>query len=291
MDRDVWLVIRAAIRSADRSAPRIGRRCTFSDQLIVRMYFWSVWHDRPLCWACRRPSYGTLMRPSRLPSLSQFCKRVRSTRVEVIIRRVFERLAGRGEPAEFAFIDGKALPLSESSRDPDARTGHGNGRFSRGYKMHALADSLGRIRAFRVRPLNEGEPPIARKHLVRFVPAGATVLADGNYDGRELYSAVGRRDATLFTPQKANRRTEQAFRKTCPERRAAMRLWRDHPRKARSRYARRAQIERIFSTLTCRAGGLGPLPAWVRRLPRVTRWVTAKVALYNARVSLRIAAS
>ena len=48
MDKDVWRVIRAVIRAADTSIPRVGRRPTFSDQLIVKMYFWTVAHDRPL---------------------------------------------------------------------------------------------------------------------------------------------------------------------------------------------------------------------------------------------------
>lgn len=49
----------------------------------------------------------------------------------------------------------------------------------------------------------------------------------------------------------------------------------------------RGGIERNFSTLTCGGGGLGPLPAWVRSLARVRRWVGAKIALYHARLQLR----
>lgn len=288
MDVDVWKVIRRAIRTADRSVPRVGRRPVFSDQLIVRMYFWCVAHDRPLRWACSRSSYSRVLRPRRLPSVSQFCKRMKSVRIIVMIRTVHELLAGLDEPLTLGFIDGKALPVSESSGDPDARTGRGNGRFSRGYKLHALGDSRGRIRAFRVTPMNEGEPTVARRHLVRHITRGAVVLADGNYDGRKLYTAVGRRRAFLLTPQKRNRRTEQALRNTCPERREAMELWRDRPELARAAYALRGGIERIFSALTCFGGGLGPLPAWVRRKRRVTSWVTAKIAIYNARVLLRM---
>lgn len=287
MDECVWKVMRITIRSAVRSIPRIGRRPRYRDELIVRMYIWSFAHDRPLCWACRRESYNRILRPRDLPSVSQFCKRLKDERIEAIIRRVHELLTGRDEPVALSYIDGKALPISESSKDPDARTGRGNGRFSLGYKMHALGDSLGRIRAFRVRPMNEGEPPIAREHLVKHIPGGAVVLADGNYDGRELYTQVGERGAFLLTPQKKNRRTEAALRKTSPERRAAMELWRDEPDLAWRVYRKRGGIERIFSALSCFGGGLGPLPAWVRRLERVDRWVTAKVALYNARVLLK----
>lgn len=291
MDKDVWRLVRRAIRAADRSIPRTGRRPLYPDQLIAKMYFWSVAHDRPLCWAARRSSYGELMHPKQLPSLSQFCKRLKSDRVEAIIDRVHGSLAGCDEQATLMFIDGKALPIGESSRDPDARTGRGSGKFSRGYKAHALGDFLGRIAAFRVTAMNEGEPTVAREHLVAHVPPGTVVLADGNYDGRKLYTAVGERGAFLFTPQKKNHRTEKAFRNTCPERREAMEFWRDHPDLAWRAYARRGGIERIFSALSGFGGGLGPLPAWVRRRERVDRWVTAKVALYNARVLLRIGPS
>jgi hypothetical protein len=33
------------------------------------------------------------------------------------------------------------------------------------------------------------------------------------------------------------------------------------------------------------------LPPWVRRLDRVTRWVTAKIAIYHARLQVRKRAS
>jgi hypothetical protein len=39
--------------------------------------------------------------------------------------------------------------------------------------------------------------------------------------------------------------------------------------------------------MVCTGGGLGPLPAWVRGLRRVTRWTGAKIILYNARIQVR----
>ena len=38
-------------------------------------------------------------------------------------------------------------------------------------------------------------------------------------------------------------------------------------------------------------GGLRTLPPWVRGLDRVTRWVTAKIAIYHARLRCRSVAS
>ena len=39
--------------------------------------------------------------------------------------------------------------------------------------------------------------------------------------------------------------------------------------------------------LTCTAGGLAGLPAWVRGLERVRRWVGVKIIVYNARLKAR----
>ena len=291
MDRNVWKQVSRAVRSAERRIARRGRRPSYSDRLIVLMYFWSVWRDRPLCWACEREHYHALFRPKRLPSISQFCRRVKGGRVEAMIRLVNERLARDPAAPTLAFIDGKALPVSETSRDPDARTGRGNGKFSRGYKLHALASEHGRITAFRVHPMNAAEPRVTREELVAHVPRGVVVLADGNYDSRFLYDAIAERGSWLFTPQKKNARSEAALRNTAPARREAIEYWRDHPRLARRVYGLRGRIERIFSALTTFGGGLGPLPTWVRRRERVERWITAKLAIYHARLLAREAAA
>ena len=51
-------------------------------------------------------------------------------------------------------------------------------------------------------------------------------------------------------------------------------------------YKAEQQIERVFGMLTCTAGGLSNLPAWVRGLERVRRWVGVKIVMYNARLEL-----
>ena len=56
MDRELWTQILVAVR---RAAEQVGwnggrRKPAYANWLIVAMYVWSVWHDRPLSWACRR---------------------------------------------------------------------------------------------------------------------------------------------------------------------------------------------------------------------------------------------
>ena len=288
MDKRIWSIITKAIVKVNRSIPRTGRRPKYSDVLIVRMYFWSVWNDRPLCWACQRTHYHSLFRPRTLPSVSQFCRRVRTARVEDMIHRVNDQLNRSEEPAELMFMDGKALPVSESTRDPDAKTGRGNGRFSRGYKLHALAAEGGCIRAFSIRPLNEHEVPVAESQLVRHIDPGAMVLADGNYDSERLYGQIYQRGAWLFTPLKGMAKPgSYRYRRMSVARRWVMQLWQEKKDLCWNAYRERTAIERIFSVLSGFAGGLGPLPNWVRTLPRVTRWVTAKLAIYHARLQCR----
>lgn len=167
MDTEVWRVVRSAVRSADRRVPRKGRRTSYSDALIVRMLLWAVWHDRPLCWACERCHYNTLFRPPQLPSVSQFCRRVKTPRVQAMLQAVNDYLTRGDQPIQLSFLDGKPLPISFCSRDPDARVGYATRGFAKGYKLHAWAANDGRILRFAVRPMNEGEAKVAREFAER----------------------------------------------------------------------------------------------------------------------------
>lgn len=288
VNRDTWRRLSDAVAKANRRIPREGRRPVYTDQLIVRMYLWAVWHDRPLSWAARRENYSSLFRPRQLPSVSQFCRRVRTVRVDVMIGWVTQHLARSEVRSKVCFFDGKALPVPESSRDPDARTGRGNGQFSRGYKLHAYATEDGSIPVFCVTALNVGEPTRAMS-MVREIGPGTLVIADANYDSWKLYERVDTRGGQLFTPMKGRRAAKHSRRRRdMPKSRLRiLRDWEHRPRKCLELYRARGTIERIFSALSTFAGGLGPLPAWVRRLPRVRRWVTAKIAIYHARLRAR----
>lgn len=292
MDKDVWSIITAAIVAVNRIVPMVGRRPKFSDLLILRMYCWTVWQDRPMSWAADRSHYGGLFRPRSLPSRSQFCRRVKTKRFKMLLEAVDERLRRHSDGQSLMVLDGKALPVSESTRDPEAKTGRGNGRFSRGYKLHALGTEDGWIRAFDVRPLNEHEVPVAQRSLVEHIPSDSFVLADGNYDSDNLYRQVSQRGALLLTPLKGKpARSHQRLRRMSPARLTAMAMWNQDEQSCRQAYRERARIERIFSALSSFGGGLGPLPAWVRRLERVRRWVTTKVIIYHARLLARSTAA
>ena len=64
-------------------------------------------------------------------------------------------------------------------------------------------------------------------------------------------------------------------------------VWQQIPQQAQWIYRMRVHVEGTFSNLTRYGGGLGPLPAFVRRLDRVRRWVGAKIILYHLRLNQR----
>ncbi len=289
MDQRIWSIIARVVVSVNRSLPRFGRRCRYSDVLIVKMYLWTVWHDRPLCWAVSREHYNSLFRPRSLPSLSQFCRRVKTERVVMMIQAVNDKLTQRDKPAEVGFFDGKPLPISRNTRDRDAKKGYADGTFRRGYKLHAWATEDGRIPSFSVQAMNVGEPTTART-LTDRIPAGCMVLADTNYDSAKLYQAVRDRGAWMLTKLKGHAKSAQQRKYMPAARKQILLLWEAKPEACKDALTYRYEVERIFSALTTFGGGLSPLPSWVRRLPRVQRWVAAKIAFYHARLLIRQAA-
>jgi len=286
MDTKIWKLICQAIRSADRRIPRIGRRPKYTDQQIVKMYLWSVAHDRPLCWACNRSHYNTMYRPRQLPSISQFCRRVKMPRIHQMLEALASYFLRHRASTGVAFFDGKPLVVSEYSKDPDAKIGYADGRMRRGYKLHGFVTQDGWVAKFAIHSLNVGEPNTARSLLDAVTP-GMLILADGNYDSGPLYQAVADRKSLLLTRLRSSKRSEKQLKRVCPARRAAIILWQNYADVCEQTMKARDEVERIFGALTCFGGGLAPLPAWVRRLPRVRRWVTAKIIIYHARLFLR----
>jgi hypothetical protein len=289
MDTKIWKLICKAIRSADHRIPRTGRKPKFTDQQIIKIYLWSVAHDRPLCWACNRHHYATMYRPKQLPSISQFCRRLKTSRIQQLLEVVSSYLSRYKKSAGVAFFDGKPMVVSEYTKDPDAKIGYADGRMRHGYKLHGFVTQDGWISAFTVHPLNEGEPNTARQFIDAIIP-GTLILADGNYDSGPLYQAVADHKSMLLTRLRNKSRSERQMKQMCPARQAAVILWEDNAQVCEETMKTRDGVERIFGALTSFGGGLAPLPSWVRRLPRVRRWVTGKIIIYHARLMLRRAA-
>lgn len=285
MDSHIWRKVYSTVRSVERSIPRMGRRKEFSDVLIVGMFLWSVWHDRPLRWACDRSSYGSLFRPRKLPSVSQFCKRMKSERVRMLLQRVFDKLAETDRQTRMCFVDARPLPVGPCSKDQEARPGRVYGGFARGYKLHAVITATGRTLAWSVTALPTSEAKAAEA-ILRVVRPRGIVVADAAYDRARLYELVAEYGGRfLAVPMKGAGRGHQ---KQSEERLTSLFLWRQVGRVMRRK---RLKIECAFGNQSMYGGGLGPLPAWVRTLERVRRWVGAKMIIHHARLAVKRAAA
>lgn len=285
MDNHIWKVIYRTIRVADRSLARFGRLPKYPDGLIVAMYVWSVWHDRPLCWACDRRNYSSSFRPRKLPSVSQFCKRINTPRCDAILQFLHAHLAILGLLTELSFIDGRVMRVGPYSKDREAKSGPAPGGMAKGYKCHAWGTEDGRIPVWSVMPLNVSETTVAGE-MLRYERASGIVLADGNYDAGWLYDRVDDDGGQLITPL-----PEKVGGGHRPQSKARLRAAAFLPHLGGYVYRERLRIERIFAHQSAFGGGLGPLPAWVRTLRRVRRWIGTKLIIYHARLNVRKAVS
>jgi hypothetical protein len=296
MDRDIWKVIQSAIKRVCRKCRRAGRKPRFSEKLIVGMYLWSVWHDRCLSWACDKSHYGDLFRPRKLPSISQFSRRVREDHFQQVLLAVHRELARDGFCSPISYLDGKPLTVSPVSKDPDARRGYITGGFAKGYKLHAIIGENRKIVIWSVMPLNQAEQTVALEMSQWLAPGSSRslVLADSNFDSAPLHKALDQRDWRLLTPLKSQQRVKDGvhhpvtLRQMGSQRREAIEVHKHHPEVVRFVLRQRNNAEGVFSVLSVALHVSRP-PAYVRRLERVRRWTGAKILLYNARLSVQAA--
>lgn len=292
MEKQQWNSLRVLMARAIR---KVGPtpRSRYADLLILSMYIWSVANDRPMYWACQREHYGGCFRPRKLPSVSQFCRRVGAERFQRMLQAIHDMLTSDSCLAQLNFIDGKPLAVGNYTRDPDARNGWGAGRVERGYKLHALVTEGRKIASWSVEPMSSHEMNVARAIVacLPVVPCGAVVMADGNYDSHVLHKEVHRRGGWLWLKPRGMARHAVTLRQMGAARRALLRIWEQAPDVSERINQARVHIEGTFSNLTSYGGGLGPLPAFVRRLGRVRRWVGTKIVLYHIRLQTRKAAA
>lgn len=295
MEQSQWTTLCLTLRAASQRLKALPR-AQYSDYLILRLYFWAVGHERPMTWTLDRSHYTRFFHPRKLPSISQLNRRIAHDRFQQLLQVVHETLSHLHDQASSTFyIDGKPLPVGLASGDRDARPS----KIGRGYKLHAIVSSDRRIASWSVMPLNRHETPVARVMLAQLpqplIP-GTIVMADGNYDAHILHKDIYARGGWLITkPRRGGARRRRRGSRGHPvtrrqmglARRRLIDLWEQCPELMRRVYRERARIERVFAQLTCTPGLLGPLPAFVRGLPRVRRWVGAKICLYHTQRPMR----
>jgi hypothetical protein len=284
MERELWPPLYRLIREVARDFSQ--KYVSYQPWVLVAVIAWAALHDRPRSWACQRRHWSTTtLRPGRLPSPSVLSRRADGVAVGLFWRALEARLRGRGDPALLAFVDGKPLLVGGCSKDPDARFGRAAGHVGRGYKLHAVWSTRPLPEAWEVTPLNADEKAAARG-LVGQLGHGGYLVADGNYDASPLYDAAAACGYQLVAPCRKAKTPGCGKHYQSPHRLRSLALL-GAPFGApfgRALYQARAAIERSFGHASAFAGGLGPLPAWVRRLARVRTWVWAKLVINAVRI-------
>jgi hypothetical protein len=285
MEREHWLWIRWALKRLPRRSPR---GAVYDNREVLAVLLWAALHRRPIVWATRRRNWPMQAWRRRLPDQSTMSRRLRDPELDGDLQRLLTILQHRvGAPTDTLIADGKPLPVSEFTGDPDAATGYGAGRLGKGYKLHALIDSAMRLIAWTVRPMNEAECVVAAE-LIRdaaasgALPRNATILADESYDSNPLHAQAAASGTRLIAPRRRPDRKLCKNRKHHPGRVEAVRFTETDERWADLRKRVRTTIERWFGILAG-ACGLYALPPWARRLGRVRLWVGAAIILDAAR--------
>jgi Transposase DDE domain len=282
MERELWPPLYRLIEEIARDIHQ--KYVRHQPGVIVAVLVWAALHDRTVSWACDPRHWDTAaVRPPWLPSASTVSRRVDGVAVGVFLRMLGERVRGRVRAAVVAVIDGKPLPVGGNSKDPDARFGRGAGGIAKGYKLHAIWAEGPLPEAWEVTAMNGCEKAAARRLLGEPAVRGAGyVLGDGNYDASPVYDAAAAAGRQLLAPCRKAATPGCGKHYQSPHRLAGLAMLRTA--RGRRLYRRRTGIERRFAHLTGFAGGLAPLPSWVRGSARVRSWVWAKLIINGVRI-------
>ena len=278
MERELWPLLYQTLRAAARGTHQ--KWVQYHPWEIAAVLLWAALHDRPVKWACDPNNWRTTrLKPEELPSPSTMSRRTKKLIFGIFLNRVASRLKGRGKPAWELVIDGKPLPVGHCSKDPDAK----GTRLGRGYKLHTLWGIDPLPEAWEVTAAREYEGAVAARLFARVRGVGFA-YGDGNYEASPVYDdAAGSGYQLLARPDPGD--NGRGHRYQSEHRKTALRLFADGL--GWKLYRRRSCIERTFGNLGSFGGGLGPLPNWVRRLDRVTRWVWCKLVINAARIHYR----
>ncbi len=277
MERELWSLL---YDMATKLGNPLGS-WRYSPVDIVVVYLWSVVNDRPMSWAVNKANWPEGLYLHRLPSQSNFSRRMRRSDTEQLmteIEQTFLAMAGVCHVL-IRIIDGKPLAVSGVSKDQDAGYGRGAGGMQKGYKLHAVWGSGPLPLAWGLAPMNRSEKTMARE-LIPTLPGEGYLLGDPEYDANALYDLAHDAGHQLLAP-KRQKQHGLGHRRQSPYRLRSIELM--NHRFGKTLYRFRRQIERDFGNFVSFAGGLTCLHPWVRRFTRVRNWVQAKLLVNAAR--------
>jgi IS5 family transposase len=262
-------------------------RCVYSDAVILFIYAIAALSGKSPRWARQKRNWPLWARRVAVPSYSQLMRRVKTPEFLAYWRAWDATFRAALPSSAEKCVDGKPLVVGSYSKDPDARWGYlAANTWGRGYKIHAVSSASGVVEAFTVTPLNAGEATVAAELVQSLDLREAVVRGDANYDSNPLYATVAARGGRLLAPRRRPG-TGLSARPHHPDRLRAIAELECSPGAAQTHARHRVRIEQTFGHLTNLPFGLSPLPNFVRRLNRVTLWVTAKIALYHLHLALK----
>jgi IS5 family transposase len=256
------------------------RDCTFPDALILLIYFFAAINNCSPMWASNKRNWPLWCRHLVFPSYSQLMRRLNWQRTQKLVEQLNAEFRAQLPATSQKACDGKPLVVSGFSKDPDARAGRIPDGWGRGYKLHAIVDSLGAIDVFCVTPLDGGEATVMRNLVQKVDLSGAIVRGDANYDSNRLYRAVADAGGRLIAPRRKPF-TKLGHRVHHAHRLLAIAELEGDGEQLRHHKHHRNRIEQSFGHLTNLPFGLWALPNFVRRLHRVSLWTKAKITLYH----------
>lgn len=281
MERELWPLLYPVLREVATDFDQ--KYVQIQPGVIAAVVLWAAIHDRSVAWACDPDHWDTAgdARPARLPSASTISRRANTVALGLLWRALEVRLRASGPPPLVAMIDGKPLPIGGASKDPDAAFGRGAGCLAKGYKLHAVWSNRAVPEGWEVTAMG-GCEKAAGGRLVEAVEGGGYLLGDGNYDASWLFDVAAAAGFQLVAPGRAAKNPGCGKHYQSPFRTRSRVLLATSFGKAL--YRLRTGIERRFAHLTGFAGGLAPLPVWVRGLKRVRTWVWAKLLINAVRI-------
>jgi hypothetical protein len=284
MERERWLVLYSLATHLSRNW---GYGSRYDTACIVGIFLWAVIHDRPLCWACDKRNWPSDLKIGRLPAQSTLSRRLRSSAVRRLLQEMQRALREittiASEEGGTHIIDGKPLLVGGYSKDREARFGRAPGGLGRGYKLHAVWGAAAVPAAWELAPLNVNEKVMAER-LIRRLMGSGLLLGDAQFDSNALYDLAFERGFRMVVPRR--KRGGLGHRYQSPHRLLAIMML-EQAGCRREFHRLRTGIERRFGNLTSFAGGLSPLPGWVRRFHRVWLWVQAKLLINAVRILQR----
>ena len=290
MERELWSELSAAISQVDQhffDDPSF----IHSTALIVRVYLWSLLHDRCTQWGTQAKNWWRETRPRSLPSQPTMSRRLRSEEFEQFMQKMEKRLAHLpGASILFKRMDGKPLTIPAHSRDPEAGWGRAVKHNAKGYKLHTIWSGLAMPLQWRVAPLHISEQEMGRR-MLRDLRYPGYVTADKNYDANKLFDMAAESENQLVCRRRYGEGKGLGHCYQSPHRLRSKDML-ELPTRRLSRFGgallkQRGQIERDFGNCVSFGGGLTTLPPWVRRHGRVRRCVWGKLMINAARIRIK----